>query len=207
MINRKPIILFMLQKPDPLATLYNVGIHRGGRWLVCGVSLLSRLLLPGFSQKAVNTIDTARRTGEFRNGARLMNEHVHEAVDLTWNQSLVMGALTRSREPLSAYTILDQLRDNGFRAPLQVYRALEKLVEFGLVHRLESLNAFVACSHPGCDGDDTIAFMIREKCGQVNEIADKAMTKRLRKLVAEARFTLQKATIELRGICHACHVT
>jgi hypothetical protein len=71
MINRKPIISFMLQKPDPLATLYNAGIHRGGRWLVCGVSLLSLLLLPGFSQKDVNTIDTARRTGEFRNGARL----------------------------------------------------------------------------------------------------------------------------------------
>ena len=135
-----------------------------------------------------------------------MSEHVHEAVDLTRNQSLVMGALTRSKEPLSAYTILDQLRDNGFRAPLQVYRALDKLVEFGMVHRLESLNAFVACSHPGCDGDDTIAFMICEKCGQVTEIADKAMTKRLRRLAAEARFTLTKATIELRGICHACQV-
>jgi Fur family zinc uptake transcriptional regulator len=46
-----------------------------------------------------------------------MNEHVREAVDLTPNQSLFMSALTRSREPLSAYTILDQLRDNEFRAP------------------------------------------------------------------------------------------
>lgn len=133
-----------------------------------------------------------------------MNEHVHEAAGLTRNQSLVMGALTRSKEPLSAYTILDQLRDHGFRAPLQVYRALDKLVKFGLVHRLECLNAFVACSHPGCDGDETIAFMICEECGQVNEIVDKIMTKRLRKLAAEAKFALKKATIELRGSCHAC---
>jgi Fur family zinc uptake transcriptional regulator len=83
-----------------------------------------------------------------------MNDHVHAPVDLTKNQSLVMGALTNSDGPLSAYTILDQLRDHGFRAPLQVYRALDKLVEFGLVHRLESLNAFVACRHPGCDGHE-----------------------------------------------------
>jgi Fur family zinc uptake transcriptional regulator len=133
-----------------------------------------------------------------------MNEHVHQAVDLTKNQSLVMGALTRSKEPLSAYTILDQLRDNGFRAPLQVYRALDKLVEFGMVHRLESLNAFVACRHPGCDGDDTIAFMICEKCGQVNEIADRALAKQLKKLAGEAGFALKKTTIELRGLCRAC---
>lgn len=67
---------------------------------------------------------------------------------LTKNQALVMGALTHSDGPLSAYTILDKLRDQGFRAPLQVYRALDKLLEYGLVHRLESLNAFVACACP-----------------------------------------------------------
>ncbi|WP_375588746.1 Fur family transcriptional regulator [Hoeflea alexandrii] len=135
-----------------------------------------------------------------------MSEHVHEAMDLTKNQSLVMGALTRSKGPLSAYTILDQLRDNGFRAPLQVYRALDKLVEFGMVHRLESLNAFVACSHPGCDGDNTIAFMICEKCGQVNEITDNALAKRVKQLAGDASFALKKTTIELRGICRTCQV-
>lgn len=134
-----------------------------------------------------------------------MTEHVHAIADLTKNQSLVMGALTRSEGPLSAYTILDRLRDNGFRAPLQVYRALDKLVEFGLVHRLESLNAFVACSHPGCDGDETIAFMICENCGQVNEISDDPLAKRLKQLAGEASFALKKTTIELRGICKACH--
>jgi hypothetical protein len=76
------------------------------------------------------------------------------------------GRSQRSERPLSAYTILDQLRDQGFRAPLQVYRALDKLVEFGLVHRLESLNAFVACRHPDCEDHETIAFMICEKCGR-----------------------------------------
>jgi Fur family transcriptional regulator, zinc uptake regulator len=67
--------------------------------------------------------------------------------NLTKNQALVLDVLSRAEQPMSAYTILDKLRDNGFRAPLQVYRALEKLLDFGLVHRLESLNSFVACSH------------------------------------------------------------
>ncbi len=133
-----------------------------------------------------------------------MNEHVHASTDLTKNQSLVMGTLTRSDGPLSAYTILDQLRDDGFRAPLQVYRALDKLVEFGLVHRLESLNAFVACRHPGCDGEETIAFMICEKCSQVSEISDTTLAKRLKNLATEAGFALKKSTVELRGICSSC---
>lgn len=135
-----------------------------------------------------------------------MNEHVHTVHDLTKNQSLVMGTLSQSEGPLSAYTILDKLRDDGFRAPLQVYRALDKLVEFGLVHRLESLNAFVACRHPGCDGHETIAFMICETCGQVNEITDGSLAKRLKSLAAEADFALKKSTVELRGICASCLV-
>jgi Fur family zinc uptake transcriptional regulator len=133
-----------------------------------------------------------------------MNEHVHSTSELTRNQALVMSALTGSDGPLSAYTILDQLRDHGFRAPLQVYRALDKLVEFGLVHRLESLNAFVACRHPGCDSLETIAFMICERCKQVNEISDHSLAKRLKFLATEAGFALKKSAVELRGVCSAC---
>lgn len=133
-----------------------------------------------------------------------MKEHVHTTSELTKNQALVMGALSQSDSPLSAYTILDQLRDDGFRAPLQVYRALDKLVEFGLVHRLESLNAFVACRHPGCDGHQTIAFMICETCGQVNEISDTSLAERLKQLASKAGFALKKSTVELRGICSSC---
>jgi Fur family zinc uptake transcriptional regulator len=133
-----------------------------------------------------------------------MNDHAHAAMDLTKNQSLVMGALTNSDGPLSAYTILDQLRDHGFRAPLQVYRALDKLVEFGLVHRLESLNAFVACRHPGCDGHETLAFMICETCSQVTELSDMTLAQHLKGLAENRGFSLKKTTIELRGICAMC---
>ena len=134
-----------------------------------------------------------------------MFQHQHDAADLTRNQSLVMGALAEAGGPLSAYPILDRLRDQGFRAPLQVYRALDKLVEFGMVHRLESLNAFVACRHPGCDGHRNIAFTICEKCGQVSEISDDELSDRLRTLAGGSGFVLQKSIVELRGICCGCH--
>ena len=133
-----------------------------------------------------------------------MNQHIDTSSELTKNQALVMAALTRSEGPLSAYTILDQLRDNGFRAPLQVYRALDKLLEFGLIHRLESLNAFVACRHPGCSDIETIAFMICERCGQVNEISDTSLAKRLKELASGSDFALKASTVELRGICDKC---
>lgn len=136
-----------------------------------------------------------------------MNEHTHGAENLTKNQALVMAALSASKEPMSAYTILDDLRDDGFRAPLQVYRALEKLLELGLVHRLESLNAFIACNHHGCDRHAAIAFMICDSCGQATEISDSALTRRLKKLAEAQTFALRSSAVELRGICNSCQTS
>lgn len=133
-----------------------------------------------------------------------MNKGGDIEIDLTRNQSLVFSALNNADAPLSAYTILDKLRGDGLRAPLQIYRALDKLVEFGLVHRLESLNAFVACQHPGCDGHESSAFMICDDCGHVIEFADSALTKRLENLASTSQFSLHKTTIELRGSCESC---
>jgi len=126
------------------------------------------------------------------------------AADLTKNQRLVFETLAGAEGPLSAYTILDQLRDEGFRAPLQVYRALEKLQEFGLVHRLESLNAFIACAHPHCAAHGMMAFAICETCGHVEEFSDAAIESRLAGWVEARKFTPRKTTVELRGLCAAC---
>ncbi len=126
---------------------------------------------------------------------------------LTRNQSLVFSALSQADGPLSAYTILDRLRDDGFRAPLQVYRALDKLVAYGMVHRLESMNAFVACSHPH-DHDHSegvTGFAICERCGQVAEFLDPVIEERLDGWVDRFSFQLSKTTIEIRGLCKSCH--
>ena len=129
--------------------------------------------------------------------------------DLTRNQALVLGALERAEGPLSAYTILDRLRDDGFRAPLQVYRALDKLTESGLVHRLESLNAFVACAHAHGKDDahhrhGLVAFAICEGCGRVDEFSDEEVEHRLGDWARNAGFRARKTTVELRGSCRDC---
>lgn len=125
---------------------------------------------------------------------------------LTRNQALVFDALTHAEAPLSAYTILDKLRDHGFRAPLQVYRALEKLLEFGLVHRLESINAFVACTHPHdhTHNHGVTAFTICEDCGNVTEFCDAEIEERLSFLAGQQQFKTEKTTIEIRGHCQTC---
>lgn len=131
--------------------------------------------------------------------------HAHE---LTKNQTLVLDALSRAEGPLSAYSLLDRLREQGFRAPLQVYRALDKLIEFGLVHRLESLNSFVACAHPHDHAHGhrhgLIAFAICESCNQVDEFSDAMVEKRLKGWADDHSFKLSKTTIELRGTCANC---
>lgn len=128
----------------------------------------------------------------------------HAKNDLTRNQTLVLGALNNSKKPLSAYAILDELRTNGLRAPLQVYRALDKLVELGFVHRLESLNAFVACQHVGCDGADSVAFAICGTCGKVDEVQDATLSQELKAVSAKTGFVLAHSIVELRGTCAAC---
>ena len=126
------------------------------------------------------------------------------ASSLTRNQQLVLSTLSGSEVPMSAYSILDNLRGDGFRAPPQVYRALDKLVETGLVHRLETLNAFVACAHEQCHKAGLIAFAICDSCGQVSEFSDKMVSKGLAAWSEANGFKRSKTTLEIRGDCSAC---
>lgn len=134
-----------------------------------------------------------------------MHEHTHKKkLDLTKNQALVFDALAEANGPLTAYAILDALRDQGMRAPLQVYRALTKLMNVGLVHRLESLNAFVVCSHPECASHESAAFAICETCGQVEEFSPEDAVRVLHDWADKHNFALARTTIELRGKCANC---
>lgn len=126
-------------------------------------------------------------------------------MSLTKNQKLVHDTLLRMENPMSAYAILDELRDEGLKAPLQIYRALESLQEVGLVHKLESLNAFIACSRHDCTNHGVSAFMICEKCRNVSEFSDNQANARLRKIAASEDFVLSDMVIELRGLCSNCN--
>ena len=123
---------------------------------------------------------------------------------LTRNQLLVLQRLEAAVGPLSAYTLLDLLREDGFRAPLQVYRALDTLVKGGFVHRLESINAFVACAEPHDHSHSMTAFAICDKCGQVTEFSDETVGRQLDQWVGSTGFVAKKAVIEFRGTCGKC---
>lgn len=128
--------------------------------------------------------------------------------ELTKNQLKVLEKLEAATGPLSAYTLLDQLREFGFRAPLQVYRALDTLIKAGFAHRLESLNAFVACSGAHDHGHGhphrMTAFAICDQCGQVAEFSDSLVGERLDAWVASTGFVTKKAVLEFRGTCAKC---
>jgi Fur family zinc uptake transcriptional regulator len=127
---------------------------------------------------------------------------------LTKNQICVLERLEASTGPLSAYTLLDQLREKGFRAPLQVYRALDTLIKGGFVHRLESLNAFVACAEAHYHGPGhahgMTAFAICDICGQVMEMSDHDVGHQLDDWVRSTGFAAKKSVIEFRGTCAKC---
>jgi Fur family transcriptional regulator, zinc uptake regulator len=124
--------------------------------------------------------------------------------DLTRNQTLVLEKLAKAVQPMSAYTLLDELRPDGLKAPLQVYRALDKLVETGRVHRLESMSAFVACQDPDCHLHAATVFMICEMCGRVAETADAGVARTLTSVARKEGFGVAKMSIELRGQCGKC---
>ena len=134
-----------------------------------------------------------------------MTERGHPGRKLTRNQQLVLSRLRASAKAMTAYELLDALRDEGLRAPVQVYRALETLGQRELVHRIESLNAFVACSHQDAahDHETAAGFAICDDCRQIWEFTlppEAGLT-----ALAESKgFETRQATVELHGRCAHC---
>lgn len=116
----------------------------------------------------------------------------------------VLAALQGSERPLSAYALLDLLREDGFRAPLQVYRALEKLQQDGSVHRVESLNAFIACHREGCHHAQNAVFAICDECGAVDEFADAKLAQHVKACAEAGGFRMDRSSIEITGHCENC---
>ena len=122
---------------------------------------------------------------------------------LSLSNQKVLDVLAYANKPLSAYDILDKLRRSGVRSPPTVYRALEHLTKRGLIHRIESLNAFVACQHQ--EAHDTASqFAICTSCGSVEEIEDESIDKKIKKLGKKFLKTIDHKAIEITGICRDC---
>ena len=135
-----------------------------------------------------------------------MKNKAKRASELNNKQSLVMNLLSKSKGPLSAYQILYDLNDHGFRGPTQVYRVLDKLLELGLVHRLESMNAFVACQQEKCDekNKEINLFTICEICGSVQELLNNGLKNIVNSLSKDNNFQLKNSVLELNGVCSKC---
>lgn len=140
-----------------------------------------------------NALATARRLCDER-GIRLTPLR-EEVLQLVW----------QSHKPLGAYAILDQLaeRSAGKRqAPPTVYRALEFLLEHGLVHRINSLNAFIGCSQPRAAHHSH--FLICERCRSTVEIVDTLLDQTIDALAQRASFTPAGTFVEITGLCSSC---
>ncbi len=124
-------------------------------------------------------------------------------VRLTQQRRQVLQIVASSHTPLGAYEILERLEDTKKRkAPITVYRALDFLMEQGLVHRLASLNAFIACFHSS--PEHTAQFFICRECHNVAELHSDRVTLALRKDAQAAGFQVDEQTVEISGLCSHC---
>lgn len=123
---------------------------------------------------------------------------------LTPMRRQVLNALAASHKPVGAYEIMDLVAVGGSRpAPITVYRALDFLIEHGLVHRIESRSAFVACAHRHATGA-LVAFLICEKCGTVGEAPAGAIMQALAASAKSMHFMAKMSVIEVTGLCAHC---
>ena len=123
---------------------------------------------------------------------------------LTKNQQIVLDFVEKSTEPLKAYSILFNVQKKGLKAPLQVYRALDKLVEIGKIHKVESRNAFVACKNSSCQVSKATAFSICESCEKVTEINNSKLSKYLTNFEDSSGMKYSKYNLEFFGLCKKC---
>ena len=134
-------------------------------------------------------------------GVATADAHCREAgLQLTPSRKRVLEILLKEHRALGAYEILDLL-GQGARPPT-AYRALDFLVKHGFAHRIERLNAFIACAHPG--QDHSPAFLICRSCDAVAEGPSEPTKGRLGEAARSAGFKIERAVVEAVGLCPNC---
>jgi len=124
---------------------------------------------------------------------------------LTTPRRRVLELLLAAGRPIKAYDLIADFGVDGRAAkPPTVYRALEFLERTGLIHRIASISAYVACAHD--DDDHAAAFLICDCCGDTREIAPPAR-ELLANRAAESGYRLERVTVEAHGLCQACQAS
>ena len=125
-------------------------------------------------------------------------------IRMTPQRRLVLELIWKSHKPMKAYDLLEQMKHIENQAkPPTVYRALDFLLEHGLVHRISSLNAFTGCQHPK-DLHDECFFLICQSCGNANECCGSSLTSAIQQAAKKQQFTPQRTVLEIAGICQEC---
>jgi Fur family zinc uptake transcriptional regulator len=132
-----------------------------------------------------------------------------DGATLTELRRTVLRMILSSRQPVGAYALLERLGAERGRAaaPPTVYRALDFLLEHRLIHRIERLNAFIACANECGDGHahaHPAQFLICRDCGDVTELEDEGVARALAQAATGAGFRQSRATVEMEGTCAAC---
>jgi Fur family zinc uptake transcriptional regulator len=126
-------------------------------------------------------------------------------VQLTELRRLVLSLILTADSPLTAYQLLDRLKETRKgAAPPTIYRALDFLIEQHFIHKVERLNAFIACSEAEGHHDHHVQFLICRQCGTVAEIEDHAISRALAHAAERNGFRPANATVELDGTCAEC---
>lgn len=126
-----------------------------------------------------------------------------ERVRLTPVRRRALEILLESHRAMGAYEVLERLSAEGFgKQPPVAYRALDFLVEQGLAHRVQRLNAYAACLSP--ERDHSPAFLICRGCEQVAEAESPELRAALQGLAGAAGFRIERSTVELLGLCARC---
>jgi Fur family transcriptional regulator, zinc uptake regulator len=125
---------------------------------------------------------------------------------LTPIRARVLGLIAEGGKPVKAYDLLDQVREGegaGAAAPPTVYRALDFLLANGFIHKLESVNAFVACHHPST-AQHSVPFLICDRCHSAVELEDAQVVAALDERARALGFVPQAQTLEVHGLCARC---
>jgi len=118
----------------------------------------------------------------------------------------ILAIVWNSHKPVGAYDILKSLKLAGHRAaPPTVYRALDFLIDANLVHRLDSLNAFIGCPDP--DRPHTGQFLICRSCRSVAELSEPEISELVERKASGHGFTAEHQTLEVQGYCQACQIS
>ena len=127
-----------------------------------------------------------------------------QAQTLSRNQQIVLNIIEKAKGPLKAYSILFNVQKKGINAPQQIYRALDKLIEMGKIHKIESKNAFVACRSSDCEISKATAFSICNNCEHVKEIKNTKLSKYLSNFEDNSGMKYKKYNLEFFGLCRDC---